>query len=106
MWVDEYPHDVFASALLCDGELLSWRVGNPAKERPEDFYKDFYYGGRRMKDFDKLSVEVKAYPCLSDLDHSEAFKSAEDWLAQFKPHEMHLGSVPQTIEEQNACKFV
>ena len=48
---------VYANALLSDGEILFWYTGDECKSW-HDFYKDFYYAGLHMVEYEK-SHELK-----------------------------------------------
>ena len=43
---------VYANALLSDGKILFWYTGNECKDW-HDFYKDFYYAGLNMTEYEK-----------------------------------------------------
>lgn len=42
---------VYANALLSDGEILFWYTGDECKDW-HDFYKDFYYAGLNMSEYE------------------------------------------------------
>ena len=42
---------VYANALLSDGKILFWYTGDECKEW-HDFYKDFYYAGLNMTEYE------------------------------------------------------
>ena len=95
-WSDEYPHSVFASALLSDGKLIAWKVGNPPKREWHDFYKCFAYSGKKMDHFTNMTVQVKEFVCKEKQDHNPAFDLANAWLIEtFEPHPEHMGALPQ-----------
>ena len=66
-WLETYPHSIFASALLSDGKLIAWNVGNPAKSTVDDFYKAFIFAQKKRTDFANLTVEVKGSKVYSSL---------------------------------------
>ena len=57
---------VYANALLSDGKILFWYTGGECKDW-HDFYKDFYYAGLNMIEYekshrlelDKIGFEIK-----------------------------------------------
>ena len=98
-WLETYPHSVFASALLSDGKLIAWKVGNPAKSTVDDFYKAFIFAQKKRTDFANITVEVKEYICNSKEDHSKAFEDSKNWLTtNFEPHADHMGALPNARE--------
>ena len=44
--------EVWANALLSDGEILFWYTGSECKD-PYEFYKDFYYSHINMIEYGK-----------------------------------------------------
>ena len=93
-WLETYPHSVFASALLSDGKLIAWRVGDRARER-HDFYKDFYHAQKKESDFQNVTVQAKEFVCEKEGTYNAVFNEARMWIANtFEPHDNHMGALP------------
>lgn len=54
-WVDTYPHDVYASVLLLDGEIYNWKIGQRYWKSPWDMTWRFPL----PDNMDKFTVETK-----------------------------------------------
>ncbi|MFE4571377.1 hypothetical protein [Paenibacillus chitinolyticus] len=90
-WLDEYPHEVYASVLLLDGKIYNWKVGNYFWSHPME-------AKIRMSDFDKFDrMEVKhtSFTVNNDFEHNLAFSlNAKQWYRQWEISEEHVGSAP------------
>ena len=88
---------VWANALLSDGEILFWYTGDEC-ESPGDFYKDFYYAGIRMSEYEKihtLTVAKQKFAQLTDNDNHEIFNVlAPNFYRKFKISKDHKGRKP------------
>lgn len=62
---------IYATALLSDGEILFWKIGQSPKS-VHDFYKDFYYSGiNQTKYFETHVMEVKVM-CFEFIDEEDS----------------------------------
>ena len=97
-WLETYPHSIFASALLSDGKLIAWKVGNHARQQ-HDFYKDFYYAQKKESDFENVTAQTIEFICQKEGTHNAVFNEAKLWIAStFEPHKDHMGALPDSSE--------
>ena len=68
MTCNKNAHVVWANALLSDGEILFWYIGDRCGT-PHDFYKDFYYAGLNLIDYAKFHhLEVQRMGFLDETE--------------------------------------
>ncbi|MGG3874692.1 hypothetical protein [Brevibacillus laterosporus] len=88
-WSDTYPHKVYASVLLLDGKIYSYRIGPSYWESPFEVKM-------RVSDFPKIkrmTVEHTSFEVNNDQEHTEAFTvQAVNWFKNWEIHDDHLGS--------------
>ena len=99
-WHDEYPHSVFASVLLLDGKIESWKIGNPAKKSPMDF--SAFWKLDRLEDY---TSEFKEFVVNNSEEHEEVFHFlGHEWFRQWPIAENFHGSKPYLEEAKMLCK--
>lgn len=81
--------NIYANALLKDGKIMSWWSGSKC-EREEDFYKDFYYSGLKMKE----ELDSGRYSLVSKEISAIGSKDEEEFYRQFEIHEQSKGARP------------
>ena len=75
-------HIVWANALLSDGEILFWYVGARC-DAPCDFYKDFYYAGIKLSEYEKAhNLEVQRMGFLDETEDNRYNNFSFEVLAQ------------------------
>jgi hypothetical protein len=80
-WHDTYPHSLFASVLLLDGKIESWKVVNYPKKHPFDFKADWKRD--RLNDYTCQWTEFVANDAE---EHNRIFQElAPAWFKQW-PH--------------------
>lgn len=90
-WLDTYPHKIYASALLLEGMLYNWKVGQRHWENPTD-------SKMRFTDLDKINRMTIAYTCWevkNDEEHNLVFaKYSKDWFKNWELHPSYLYGSP------------
>lgn len=103
-WIDEYPHKIYASALLDEeGKILNWRIGNWYYKEPE-MWKMYYKQFQRVKGF---RVESKEFVVNNDYEHNKTFEvDAKEWFKQFELAADHVGASPFEEDDFFNCEGV
>ena len=97
-WHDKWPHKVYASVLLLDGKIETWKTGNPPKKEPMEFSN--YWKLDRMKDY---TCEYVGFEVNNDQEHDDAFrKLAPEWFRQWELAVDFHGSPPYSMDEDVA----
>lgn len=95
-WSEVYPHSIFASVLLLDGKIESWKVVDYPKQTPGEFKS--YWKLERFKDY---TCESKEFICNNDEEHNLAFmKWAPNWFKQWPLADDYRGMEPYEAEEE------
>lgn len=80
-----YPHYVFATAFLVNGELADYKIQNRERNwgnrtfRGSDWENEVWEKGFITKELD-LTCEYKKILVNNSEEHNEAFEKLEDWL--------------------------
>lgn len=78
---------VWANALLSDGKILFWWTGSECHSI-YGFYKDFYYSGMNMADYEKshnLELQKKEFRYETSEDNRRIFSElAPEFYRQFE----------------------
>lgn len=89
--------EVWANALLSDGEILFWYAGDECKE-PHEFYKDFSYSHIDMLEYEKthkLEIAQMRFTEENDDDNSYIFNTlAPGFYRNFKVSPDSKGQKP------------
>lgn len=89
-WSDEYPHSVYASVLLLDNKIESWKVVNYPKKHPGDFKA--YWKWDRLNDY---VCKFKEFVCHNEEEHQLAFtKWASEYFSQWELADDYCGGRP------------
>lgn len=93
---------IYANALLSDGKILFWYTGDECKDW-HDFYKDFYYSGLNMIEYekshrlelDKIGFEIK--PSSWDYNNFIFEVLAKEFYKQYPISEDSKGQKPYEV---------
>lgn len=92
--------EVWANALLSDGEILFWYTGSECKE-PYEFYKDFYYSNINMIEYEKthkLEIAKRSFIEHSDDDNYLIFNIlAPNFYKEYKISPDSKGAKPYAV---------
>lgn len=104
MWVDEYPHSLYASVLLDEEEkILNWKVGNYYYKEPE-MWKMYYSQFQRAK---KFTVQFKEFIVDDSFEHNKVFEiDSKEWFKQFELAKDHIGASPFEEDDFFNCEGV
>ena len=92
LWNDEYPHDLHASVLLLENQIIQWKVGPNAWE---NVYSITIRGEIPLGGLDALAVQSTTWTVHDDKEHNDVFqKHAGKWFKQWKMHKNHRGAKP------------
>ena len=93
---------IWANALLSDGQILFWYTGSECGQ-PIDFYKDFYYAGINMTEYEsthKLELAKKKFTENIDGDNRKIFEElAPDFYRQYKISPDSKGVRPYKVDK-------
>ncbi|MGE6599686.1 hypothetical protein [Bacillus proteolyticus] len=90
-WVDTYPHDVYASVLLLDGEIYNWKIGQRYWKSPWGMTWRFPL----PESMDKFTVETNKWTVNTPKEPEEVFQNhAREWFKQWEVAEGYVGSNP------------
>jgi hypothetical protein len=90
-WVDGYPHDVYASALLLNNKIYNWKIGQRYWKNPFDMTWHFPL----PNNMDDFTVKTNKWMVNTPQEHEEVFqKHAREWFKQWNVHEGYIGSSP------------
>ncbi|XEC97028.1 hypothetical protein AB6A23_11085 [Paenibacillus tarimensis] len=85
--MNEYPYKLYASVLLLDGKIESWKVVNYPKEAPSDFKA--YWKLDRLKDY---TAETKSWTVNNLEEHNDVFQRlAPEWFTQWRHADDYRG---------------
>lgn len=94
---------IYASVLLKDNKIMSYRISSNKKEHPHDFYKDFIYSdyGDWSNCDNEFEVEWMGFEFKDD-DSEKSHKLnnyiftdiAIEFFKQWEIHPNHFGGVP------------
>jgi hypothetical protein len=92
MWVDEFPHTLYASVLLDEeGKILNWKIGNYYYKEPE-MWKMYLKQFKRIGEF---TVKFKEFTVNNIYEHNSVFTTnAVEWFKQFELAADHIGASP------------
>lgn len=95
-WDDEYPHELHASVLLWENQIVRWKVGPSYWEDPTAIsFRGEIPNLREVFDNGELSVQHKTFVVHDDEEHEAVFrKHAAKWFKQWKIHQNHRGGKP------------
>lgn len=86
-WSDQYPHDLYASVLLLDGKIESWKVVNYPKRSPGEFQAIWKRG--RLNDY---TTENMKWVVSNNKEHNDVFSvHAPEWFRQWPHAEDYVG---------------
>lgn len=88
---------IYANALLSDGKILFWYIGDECKN-PIDFYKDFYYAHINMIEYEKyhhLEIRKMGFIIYDTNDNNFVFNVlAKSFYLKFEISPDSKGSKP------------
>lgn len=94
---------IYASVLLKDNKIISYRISPNKKEKPSDFYKDFIYS--EYKDWSNCDNEFEVQWMgfeFNDNDDKESYRInnyifnniAKEFFKMWEIHPEHFGDKP------------
>lgn len=89
-WLEEYPHNVYASVLLLDNKIMNYKIGNRAWKHPFDMTWRFPL----PDNIDEYSVQSNCWEVNNSEEHNEAFNMGREWMKQWEVHEDYKGFDP------------
>lgn len=82
-WLDTYPHEVYVSAVLYEGKLFDYKIGQHKLTHVNGVYmkiSDIYV----TKD---ITIELKSFTVNNSNEHDDVFtKHAREFLNKYKVH--------------------
>lgn len=89
-WSDVYPHEVTASALLLDGEIYNWKIGDQFWSEPG--LVKMRLSDCRLIEEGRFTVENQSFTVHNDDEHRYAFEVlARQWFKNWKISDKHIG---------------
>lgn len=86
-WSDRYPHDLYASVLLLDGKIETWKVGQHPRETPGVF--SAFWKIDRLKDY---TAQTQKWTVNNSQEHNDVFAvHAPAWFRQWPHSEDYVG---------------
>ncbi len=84
---NEYPYFVIATVYIANGIPLDYKIGERERDWHDKTFRGFYFWERYVwNNFDKLKLECKykKIQVNNNEEHSQAFKTLENWVRSGK----------------------
>lgn len=99
---------IYASVLLKDNKIMSYKISPQLKKSPEDFYKDFFYAGYNLQknNLDNFEVKWMGFEFLENNEedcelNNYVFENiSRTFFKKWEIHPEHFGSIPYENNNQ------